>query len=97
HLKSNVNLHLEKGATILFSRDPQDYLPVVFTRWEGMELMNYSPLSMPMTSKILPSRAKVRWMGMPVRNTGGPGRETKKTDGKKACRIRMRIGILCTI
>src|SRR5699024_8437327 len=43
HLKSNVNLHLEKGATILFSRDPQDYLPVVFTRWEGMELMNYSP------------------------------------------------------
>ncbi|MCW9706582.1 glycoside hydrolase family 28 protein [Fodinibius salsisoli] len=43
HLKSNVNLHLEEGATILFSRDPQDYLPVVFSRWEGMELMNYSP------------------------------------------------------
>lgn len=43
HLKSNVNLHLEEGATILFSRDTGDYLPVVFTRWEGMELMNYSP------------------------------------------------------
>ncbi|AKD05937.1 glycoside hydrolase [Pontibacter korlensis] len=43
HLKSNVNLHLQDEATILFSRDTADYLPVVFTRWEGMELMNYSP------------------------------------------------------
>lgn len=44
HLKSNVNLHLADSATILFSTDPKDYLPLVFTRWEGMELMNYSPL-----------------------------------------------------
>lgn len=44
HLKSNVNLHLEDGARIKFSRNPDDFLPVVFTRWEGMELMNYSPL-----------------------------------------------------
>jgi polygalacturonase len=43
HLKSNVNLHVSKGATIKFSRDPKKYLPVVFSRWEGMELMNYSP------------------------------------------------------
>jgi polygalacturonase len=44
HLKSNVNLHVAEGATILFSNDPADYLPVVFTRFEGTELMNYSPL-----------------------------------------------------
>lgn len=44
HLKSNVNLHLTSGATIKFSQDPAKYLPVVFTRWEGVELMNYSPL-----------------------------------------------------
>lgn len=44
HLLSNVNLHLEEGSTLLFSTQPQDYLPVVFTRWEGMELMSYSPL-----------------------------------------------------
>lgn len=44
YLKSNVNLHLEKGAKLLFSTDPNDYLPVVPTRWEGVELMNYSPL-----------------------------------------------------
>ena len=43
HLKSNVNLHLEKGATLLFSQNVKDYLPVVFTRFEGMECMNYSP------------------------------------------------------
>jgi polygalacturonase len=43
HLKSNVNLHIGRGATIRFSRDPKKYLPVVFTRWEGMELMSYSP------------------------------------------------------
>lgn len=42
HLKSNVNLHVSKNATIRFDRDPMKYLPVVFTRWEGMELMSYS-------------------------------------------------------
>jgi polygalacturonase len=42
-LKSNVNLHLAKGATVLFKTDPKAYLPAVFTRWEGIELMNYSP------------------------------------------------------
>jgi len=44
HLKSNVNLHLADNATLKFSPDPANYLPVVFTRWEGVECMNYSPL-----------------------------------------------------
>ncbi|RZF59313.1 glycoside hydrolase family 28 protein [Sphingobacterium corticibacterium] len=44
HLKSNVNLHLEDGAKLLFSRNTEDYKPLVKTRWEGMECMNYSPL-----------------------------------------------------
>ncbi len=43
HLRSNVNLHVARGATIRFSRDTNKYLPVVFTRFEGTELMNYSP------------------------------------------------------
>src|SRR5258708_2643262 len=43
HLKSNVNLYLSEGATLRFSTDPAAYLPVVFTRWEGTECMNYSP------------------------------------------------------
>jgi unsaturated rhamnogalacturonyl hydrolase len=44
HLKSNVNLHLADGATLKFSADPAQYLPAVYTRFEGTECMNYSPL-----------------------------------------------------
>ncbi len=43
HLDSNVNLHVVRGATLAFSRDPRHYLPAVLTRFEGTELMNYSP------------------------------------------------------
>jgi polygalacturonase len=43
HLKSGVNLHLTEGAVLRFSREPRHYLPLVFTRWEGVELLNYSP------------------------------------------------------
>ncbi len=43
HLKSNVNLHVSKGAKLNFSTNPADY-PIVHTRWEGVELMNYSAL-----------------------------------------------------
>ena len=44
HLKSNINLHLEEGAVLLFSDNPQDYLPAVHSSWEGLECYNYSPL-----------------------------------------------------
>jgi polygalacturonase len=44
HLKSNVNLHLETNSVLRFITDPKAYLPAVFTRFEGMELYNYSPL-----------------------------------------------------
>jgi polygalacturonase len=44
HFKSNVNLHLDKGAVLLFSEDPKDYLPAVHSSWEGYECYNYSPL-----------------------------------------------------
>lgn len=43
HLLSNVNLYLSKDATIRFSTNTQQYLPVVFTRYECTEVMNYSP------------------------------------------------------
>jgi polygalacturonase len=43
HLRSSVNLHLEPGSTLRFRREPSAYVPAVFTRWEGMECMNYSP------------------------------------------------------
>ncbi len=44
HLKSGVDLHLETNAVLLFSTNPTNYLPLVFTRFEGTELYNYSPL-----------------------------------------------------
>jgi polygalacturonase len=44
HLASNINLHVAEGAELLFSQDFADYLPPVLTRWEGLEVYNYSPL-----------------------------------------------------
>lgn len=44
HLLSNVNLHVEKGATLKFSTNPADYAPQVPTRWEGIDCMGLSPL-----------------------------------------------------
>lgn len=44
HLKSNMALHIEEGATISFIPEPERYLPPVKTHWEGLELMGYSPL-----------------------------------------------------
>ena len=44
HLKSNVNLHITEKAIVKFSDDKNKYLPLVFSRWEGVECMNYSSL-----------------------------------------------------
>ena len=43
-LKSNVNLHLAKGAEIEFAGRAEDYLPAVFTRHEGWETVSYTHL-----------------------------------------------------
>ncbi|MGH9507589.1 MAG: glycoside hydrolase family 28 protein [Terriglobales bacterium] len=42
-LRGGVNLHLLAGAVIRFVPDPAKY-PLVLTRFEGLELMNFSPL-----------------------------------------------------
>ena len=42
-MKSNVNLYLSKNAKLIFTKDKSKYLPVVLTRFEGVECMNYSP------------------------------------------------------
>lgn len=41
-LKSNVNLVVEKGAEVVFAFD-RDLYPLVYTRWEGLDIMNYQP------------------------------------------------------
>jgi polygalacturonase len=42
HLKTGVNLVVPKGATVKFNPDPKLY-PIVLTRFEGLECMNFSP------------------------------------------------------
>ncbi len=42
HLKSNVSLHLDTGARVLFSSNKEDY-PVIDSRWEGVERQVYCP------------------------------------------------------
>jgi unsaturated rhamnogalacturonyl hydrolase len=42
-LRSNVNLHVSEAATLEWLFNPDDH-PSVFTRFEGMECMNFSPL-----------------------------------------------------
>ena len=43
-LKSNVKLHLEDGAVLKFSTNPNDYKPAVRTRFEGWDCINFRPL-----------------------------------------------------
>ena len=40
-LYSNICLYFKAGAIVTFSSKKSDYLPVVFTRWEGTECYNY--------------------------------------------------------
>src|SRR5690606_21125758 len=44
HFKSNITLHIDAGATVRFSDNFDDYLPMVHSRWEGTEVTNFSPL-----------------------------------------------------
>jgi polygalacturonase len=43
-LKSHITLYLDAGAVVKFSTDFDDYLPMVPSRWEGIEVTNFSPL-----------------------------------------------------
>ena len=43
-LRSNINLVIQEGATLKFSTNHADYLPVVLTRWEGIDCYTLQPL-----------------------------------------------------
>jgi hypothetical protein len=42
-LEDNITLEVQEGAELIFSQNVRDYLPPVFSRYEGMEYYNYSP------------------------------------------------------
>ncbi len=44
HLQSHITLNLDAGATLKFSTNFDDYLPMVPSRWEGITVTNFSPL-----------------------------------------------------
>jgi len=86
HLKSNVDLHLAATNSILkFSTDPKNYLPAVFTRFEGIECWNYSPLIFAVGQKnfaitgagTLDGQADdSNWLAWKGRKGGGAGTQT---------------------
>ncbi len=43
-LRSRMALHVPEGSHLRFIPEPDRYLPPVFSRWEGVELMGYHPL-----------------------------------------------------
>ncbi len=44
HLKSNITVFIDAGAELHFSDDFDDYLPMVQSRYEGVDVMSFSPL-----------------------------------------------------
>ena len=73
-LKSHVNLHLEEGARLEFSTNPNDYLPMVLTKWEGTECFNYSPFiyAYQATNVALTGKGEIDGNGAAVFNTWKP-------------------------
>ena len=44
HLKSNITIFIDAGAELHFSDNFDDYLPFVESRFEGVDVQNFSPL-----------------------------------------------------
>lgn len=44
HLKSNITIYIDAGAELHFSDDFDDYLPMVESRYEGVDVKSFSPL-----------------------------------------------------
>ena len=44
HLKSNITILIDAGAELHFSDDFDDYLPMVESRYEGVDVKSFSPL-----------------------------------------------------
>jgi polygalacturonase len=82
HLLSNVDLHVTKDARILFSQRPADYLPAVLTRFEGVEVYNYSPLIYAYGQENIAVTGAGSSTVRRTTRTGGPGRARRSTAGR---------------
>ncbi len=98
HLKSNVNLQIQEGATIKFSHHPKHYLPVVFSRWEGVEVFNYSPFIYAFEQQNIAITGKGTLDGQsdsehwwPWKGTQRPDRNALFTMAEKGVPVRERV------
>jgi len=91
HLLSEVNLHLETNAVLRFSTDPQAYLPAVFTRFEGMECYNYSPLIYAFEQKNVAVTGAGMLDGQAAESNwlAWKGQKNKEAGTQKAARARL--------
>ncbi|MCK4635632.1 MAG: glycoside hydrolase family 28 protein [Candidatus Moranbacteria bacterium] len=83
HLKSNINLHLEENAVISFSSNPDDFLPVVKTRYAGLELYNYSPMIYALDCENIAITGKGTIRGITEPNNWKPFIKNKKKAEKR--------------
>jgi polygalacturonase len=94
-LLDNIDLHFASGATILFSADPSKY-PIVRTRYEGIELMNHSPMIYAISRRniaitgpgVLDASRTSAW------NTGGE-RSKLEAWANAGTPVQMRTGARC--
>ncbi len=96
-LKSHVDLHFSEGAELVFSSAAEDYLPVVFTRWEGTELYNYSPLIYAYKATNIAITGKGLLNGMGLANFANWKPDQKKDQqhlremGRKGVPVKQRV------
>lgn len=62
-LKSNINLEIPQGAELKFSGEVKDYLPVVFTRDEGVEIYSLGAFIYAFGAKNIAVTGKGRIVG----------------------------------
>ncbi|QDV74060.1 Polygalacturonase [Botrimarina mediterranea] len=73
-LRSGVDLHLEEGAVLRFAGEIADYLPPVFTRCEGLEMMGLGGLVYAHKQE----RIAITGRGVLLGPDSGPVREARK-------------------
>jgi polygalacturonase len=89
HLRSRVALHVSKGATVRFVTEPARYLPPVLTRWEGVELMNYSPLVYALDAEDIAITGEGTLDGQADAAHWWPWKKTGTPDSQKPARDRL--------
>ena len=81
------------GARIAFSQDPNAYLPAVFTRWEGMEMMGYSPLIYAFEQENIAVTGEGTLDGQRTKRTGGRGRAPTRANALFPIGSRARAAV----